>query len=155
TEALRSAILDALAHEFKTPLATILTAAGGLRVPGTGENEQAELTDMIETEASRLGDLTTRLLRLARVDREEWRPRLETIDAVEIAQRAVRRYSRLRPERCIAYCGPPESSEVKVDPELIDLALSQVVENACRYAWPGTGIRIQLAPEDGQMAITV
>ena len=70
TEMLRSAILDALAHEFKTPLATILTAAGGLRVGGADVPEQSELAEMIETEASRLGELTTRLLRLARVDRE-------------------------------------------------------------------------------------
>jgi K+-sensing histidine kinase KdpD len=33
-EVYRSAILDALAHEFKTPLATILTAVGGLREAG-------------------------------------------------------------------------------------------------------------------------
>ena len=34
TETLRTAVLDALAHEFKTPLATVLTAAGGLREAG-------------------------------------------------------------------------------------------------------------------------
>ena len=61
-EMLRSAILDALAHEFKTPLATILTAAGGLRAAGTMQPQQAELAEMIEVEASRLGDLTSRLL---------------------------------------------------------------------------------------------
>src|SRR5262249_20598758 len=82
-ETLRSALLDALAHEFKTPLATILAAAGGIRERGTTIRDQAELAEMIETEASRLGDLTTRLLRLARVDREDLKPRLRATDAAE------------------------------------------------------------------------
>src|SRR5579863_6247719 len=53
-ESFRGAILDALAHEFKTPLATIVTAAGGLRELGPLCPEQWELTDIVETEASRL-----------------------------------------------------------------------------------------------------
>ncbi len=93
-ELLRSAILDALAHEIKTPLATILTAAGGIRAAGSMQPQQVELTELIETEASRLGELTSRLLRLARLDIEEVKPRLEPVDAAELAQKSVRRYSR-------------------------------------------------------------
>jgi len=65
-EVFRGAILDALAHEFKTPLATIVTAAGGLRETGGLRPEQLELAEIAETEASRLGLLTSRLLRIAR-----------------------------------------------------------------------------------------
>jgi two-component system sensor histidine kinase KdpD len=75
-EVFRGAILDALAHEFKTPLATIVTAAGGLRETGGLRPEQLELAEMAEMEASRLGLLTSRLLRIARLDREEVKPQL-------------------------------------------------------------------------------
>ena len=154
-EALRSAILDALAHEFKTPLATILTAAGGLRVGVEIKEKQAELAEMIETEAARLGDLTTRLLRLARVDREELKPRLWPTDAAELTQRSVRRYSNLWPGRKIAFKEREEVGDVRIDPDLIDLAISQLVENACRYSSPDTKVRIELATHDGMAAITV
>ena len=77
---MRATVLDALAHEFKTPLATILTAAGGLRHAGPLAGPQAELAEMIESEAERLGELSSRLLRLARIDRDDVRPRLGSFD---------------------------------------------------------------------------
>ena len=154
-EILRSAILDALAHEFKTPLATILTAAGGLRAGGSAISEQAELAEMIEEEASRLGDLTTRLLRLARVDKEELKPRLQSTDVAELVSRSVRRYSKLWPDRKISSQELDEGSEAHVDPELLGLALSQLVENACRYSLPDARVLIELGPLEDMLAITV
>ena len=70
-EVLRTAIVDAFAHQFNTPVATILTAAGGMREAGPLAPAQMELADMIENEALRLGRLTTRLLHTARLDRVE------------------------------------------------------------------------------------
>ena len=154
-EIFRAAILDALAHEFKTPLATILTAAGGLRVRESAMPEQAALAEMIETEASRLGDLTTRLLRLARVDRTELRPRLQPTDVAELAIRSVRRYSKLWPDRKISFRQQSEISEVHIDPELIGLAISQLVENACRYSQPDAGVLIEFCAHEEMAAITV
>jgi two-component system sensor histidine kinase KdpD len=155
-ETLRSAILDALAHEFKTPLATILTAAGGLRVSEPVVPEQAaELVEMIETEALRLGDLTTRLLRLARVDREELKPRLRPTDPAELAVRSIRRYSKLWPDRKISFREQSEINEVLIDPELIGLALSQLVENACRYSQPDASVLVELGVHEDMAAITV
>ena len=152
TETLRSAILDALAHEFKTPLATILTAAGGLRVAESIVPESAELAEIIETEALRLGDLTTRLLRLARVDREELKPRLR---AAELAERSIARFSKLWSDRNISFADLHEVDEVRVDPELIGMAISQLVENACRYSRPETTVRVELATDGAMAAITV
>lgn len=47
-EVFRTAILDVLAHEFKTPLMTILAVIGGIRESRTLEPEQEEMADMIE-----------------------------------------------------------------------------------------------------------
>jgi two-component system sensor histidine kinase KdpD len=154
-EILRAAILDALAHEFKTPLATILTAAGGLRVRGSALPEQAELAEIIETEASRLGDLTTRLLRLARVDQEELKPRFQSTDVAELATRSARRFSKLWPDRKISFRQQIEVSEVLIDPELIGLAISQLVENACRYSQANGSVLIEVVALEGMVAITV
>jgi two-component system sensor histidine kinase KdpD len=154
-EMLRSAILDGLAHEFKTPLATILTAAGGLRATGSMQPEQAELAEMIEVEASRLGDLTSRLLRLARLDREEVKPRLERIDAAELAELSAKRYAKIWPNRRIQFRTQGGNSAVRVDPELIGLALSQLLENACRYSEADSLVLIEFAEEDHMAAVTV
>ena len=74
TESYRSAILDGLAHEFKTPLSTILAAAGALReVESLGPHHRM-MAETVELEAARLGRLTSRLLRTARLECEEVKP---------------------------------------------------------------------------------
>jgi len=155
TETMRSALLDALAHEFKTPLATILTAAGGLRIGGSIAPELTELAEMIETEASRLGDLTTRLLRLAHLDREDLKPRLQSTELAELTRKSERRYARLWPDRRIVYGDGGEAVDARIDPELIGLAFSQLVENACRYSWPDTSVRIEIGTSEAMGTITV
>ena len=154
-EILRSAILDALAHEFKTPLATIVTAAGGLRATGSMSQDQGELATMIETEAARLGDLTSRLLRLARLDQDEVKPRLEPVDAAELAQNSARRYAKLWPDRRISFRARGEAGEVRVDPELMGLAINQLLENACKYSRPDARVQVELSSDENAAAIEV
>lgn len=155
SEGLRAAILDALAHEFKTPLATILTAAGGLSAAGPLGPEQAELAEMIETEAIRLSNLSSHLLRVARLDQEEVKPRLEPANIVEIVTAAIERYARQSPERQITFTVDGAPDEAAIDAELYHLALSQLLDNACRYSPPGSLIQVSLAGRNGCVIVVV
>jgi two-component system, OmpR family, sensor histidine kinase KdpD len=154
-EVYRSAILDALAHEFKTPLATILAAAGGLREAGSLSSEQSEMADTVETEADRLGRLTSRLLRVARLDREEVRPRIEMTDIGALVDHIADQYSRQWPERRISVASHGEPTEEPADPQLLRLALSQLLDNACKYSPPGSAVRIALDYDQDGFAIEV
>jgi two-component system, OmpR family, sensor histidine kinase KdpD len=145
----RAAILDALAHEFKTPLATILAVVGGIRESGKLEPEQIEMADMIEFEISRLSRLTTRLLSTARLDREQLKPRLKPKDIRLVVERLVNRYTAQSPERSIVVncrCG---SVEALADRQLLDLALTQLLDNASKYSPPGSVITVSVQTEDG------
>jgi len=155
SEALRAAILDALAHEFKTPLATILTASGGLRETGSLRPEQAELAEIVETEAARLSSLSSNLLRLARLDREEINPRFEPANIVETVTAVVERYARQSADRQILFrnLGAPE--ETWLDVELYSLALSQLLDNACRYSPPRSTIEVKLETRSAFVMVTV
>jgi two-component system sensor histidine kinase KdpD len=155
SEAYRSAILDALAHEFKTPLATILAAAGGIHEAGPLGPEQVEMTETVETEAARLGRLTTRLLRMARLDREEVRPHMEWIDVMALAEQAVGRYSQLRTGRGISLLKGCESGETVADPELVRLAISQLLDNACKYSDLGSTVTLSIDTHDDVISIRV
>jgi two-component system sensor histidine kinase KdpD len=155
TEVYRSAVLDALAHEFKTPLATILAAAGGLREAGFLKPNQLELAEMIETEAARLGGLTSRLLRMVRLDREEVRPRMEIVDITSLLAQLMAQYTRRSSDRRICFCRPPEPLEVRADPELLRLAVSQLLENACKYSLPGSTVTIHAEEQMKRMVIRV
>jgi two-component system sensor histidine kinase KdpD len=155
TEIYRSALLDALAHEFKTPLATILAAAGGLREAGPLVSEQQEMADTVENEAERLGSLTSRLLRTARLDSEEIRPRMELIDLTSLIDHIATQYSRQSPDRQIVLMNRREMVDVRADPELLQLTLNQLIENACKYSEPGSSVSIEIERQDDFIAVKV
>jgi len=117
--------------------------------------DQAELAAMIESEAARLGELTSRLLRLARLDREEVKPRLEPADAAELAQGAARRYANLWPDREISFRKDGQTGEVRVDPELMSLAISQLLENACKYSRPDARVLVEVSAVENAAALDV
>jgi len=155
TEVYRSAILDALAHEFKTPLATILAAAGGIRETGSLRAEQLEMTETVESEAARLGNLTSRLLRVARLDREEVRPQMEVTDVASVVSDIAEQYKRLPSDRRIAFTRPGEVLEASADPELLRLALNQLLDNACKYSLPGSEITIEMESQGDMIYVRV
>jgi two-component system sensor histidine kinase KdpD len=154
TAVYRSALLDALAHEFKTPLATILAAAGGLREAGPLASEQEEMADTVENEAARLGSLTSRLLRTARLDSEEIKPRMELIDLTSLIGHIAAQHSARFPERPIILANP-EAVEVQADPALLRLTLNQLIENACKYSKPRSAVTIAIQREAESVAVKV
>ena len=154
TEVFRGAVLDALAHEFKTPLATILTAAGGLREFGRLRPEQVELTEVIESETSRLAQLTNRLLRLARLDREQVKPQMELTDLADVVRSIVEQYSRRWPERRFSF-KKGERVDVMGDRELLWLGIGQLLDNASKYSQPGSEIATSLDVSEARVAIRV
>lgn len=154
-EIFRGAILDALAHEFKTPLATIVTAAGGLRETGGLRPEQLELAELAEMEASRLGLLTSRLLRIARLDREEVKPQLELTDLAELVMRLFDQYAEHWTNRNLSLSKDADTVNVLADAELLRLALRQLLDNACKYSRPGAAVKIGVALEHECVTVRV
>jgi len=154
TEMFRGVVLDALAHEFKTPLTTILAAAGGLHEAGPLRPEQRQLAEAVESEASRLEQLTTRLLRLARLDREEVRPQMELINVADILKALVDQYSRRWPGRRLSLSGIPGSTTLG-DAELLRLGLGQLLDNACKYSRPDSDIKVSIESPGELIAVRV
>jgi len=155
SESYRSAILDALAHEFKTPLSTILTAAGALREAGTLGAHHREMAETVETEAARLSRLTTRLLRTARLEQAEVRPWMELTDIASVLAKTVEQYSKIFPDRVISVVKECNSSEVLADPELIQLAVSQLLDNACKYSPKGSPVTLRVSNQSDYIALRV
>jgi two-component system sensor histidine kinase KdpD len=150
-EVFRGAVLDALAHEFKTPLATIAAAAGGLAGAGSLQPQQLELARAVETESTRLAHLTSRLLRLAQLDREEVKPNCELTNLSQIVRSVCAQHSTRWPDRRIVVSHAHDVS-VQGDRELLWLALAQLLDNACKYSSPTSEINVSLqAMERGVM----
>ena len=71
SDRLRTAVLDALAHAFKTPLTAIRAASSGLLEMGSLQPPEADLIALIDSESVHLTDLATRLLQTARLDKSD------------------------------------------------------------------------------------
>ena len=145
-ESNRGAILDALAHEFKTPLATILMCADAVRETPQLTPEQARFAGLIESEASRLSTLTTRLLRIARLDAQEVKPHLDYVDLVSLVRRWMDRESATHKGATFQMDADLDECEVLADAELILLAIGNLLENAARHGTLGVPIAVRVMP---------
>ena len=153
-EQLRTAVLDGLAHGFKTPLTAIQTASSGLLAIGQLTETQAELVSIIDEEATMLTQLTTRLLQTAALEAKEVRLRRAMhsmpalIDAVLAAQEP-----RTRARFLVEVEAGLQS--VSVDAPLLALALAQLVDNAARYSAVGSTIRIVVSQQAMETQVAV
>jgi K+-sensing histidine kinase KdpD len=154
-EIFRSAVLDALAHEFKTPLATILTAAGGLCEGKPLSPHQRELAELIESETSRLNELSSQILRTSRLDRKEVKPRLKRTDIVDVVGKLVDQYSRRFGDRPFALSHGGSSAEVLADRDLLELAVKQLLDNACKYTLAGAEVDVTIQTDGHDVSVRV
>src|SRR5262249_58194527 len=95
------------------------------------------------------------MLGLVRIEREEVRAQMEWIDAVSLVEQSADRYSKLRTGRGIQVVKRCDSAETVADPELLRLALSQLLDNACKYSELGSTITLSIDECDGALAIRV
>jgi len=154
-EQLRSAILDGLAHAFKTPLTTIQTCSSGLieldRLSGT----EKRLVNLIDSEAGRLNDLTTRVLRTARADTSTLRPKRERLDVVNFVEETIREFAPQLDQHPIVFHANSHLKYLWADEQLLKLALSQIFDNAAKYGSPGSAITIDILEEEAEILLSV
>jgi two-component system, OmpR family, sensor histidine kinase KdpD len=88
-EQLRAAVLDALGHEFKTPLTTIWTASSAMLEVGELSALQHELVTLIDDQSKKLNDLASRLLTTVRLDGRDFHPTLRPVLCSTVVQSVV------------------------------------------------------------------
>lgn len=144
TERLRSALLSAVSHDLKTPLASILSA-GQMLARGDGALEPEARVGLVSTvieEAERLEGLVTNLLAMTRLESGsiELRKKDEAVDAV--VGSALRRLSGRLHGRRVHTDVPLEVPLIAIDPMLIEQVFINLLENAIRYTPDGSPIDI-------------
>jgi len=152
-EILRTAIVDAFAHQFKTPLAAILAAAGGIRETGPLDPRQLEMAGMIEEQALRLDRMTTRLLCTARLDQAAVQPRLEPTELGALIACVVAQCH--AGEGAIFHHVNPSPIHVASDRELLGLAVAQLLDNALKYGQPDRAVEVRVEPDADAASVRV
>lgn len=155
SEELRSAILDGLAHAFKTPLTTIRSSSSGLIEMDTLSGTEKRLVVLIDQQADRLSDLTTRLLRTARIDNANLKLRREHIDPVQIIQDSIADCSQELGTHSVTLRPRPQRSTIWADKQLLKMALFQLFDNAAKYGGSESSITVDVQEEQTETLISI
>ena len=155
SDSLKSALLDSVSHDLRTPLATIRAAAGSMldRSITWTQDEQLDAFQTIDAEAERMGRLVRNLLDLSRIEGGALRPELAAHDAGELARQAA---GRINPQGKMIQVDLPETlPAVLVDDVYLGQILANLLENAVRYGGATIVIRGRDLPEESAVELSV
>jgi two-component system sensor histidine kinase KdpD len=130
---LRTALLSAVGHDLRTPLASIKAAAGSLRDSDLrlSANDRTELAATIEESADRLTRLVNNLLDSSRLATGAVTPTRQPVGYEEVALLALRGLDGADRVQLEIDAGLPD---VLADPGLLERVVANVVDNALRHA---------------------
>ena len=157
SDALKSALLDAVSHDLRTPLASIRAAAGTLVDPDLPPTAAAarDAGTVIELEATRLDQLVRDVLDLSRIEGGGLRPNLEALDLRDVVEPVVERLRPALGERDVRVALPDDLPPVAGDAVLLDAVVSNLVENAARHAPSPAAVTISARRDNGRVELAV
>jgi two-component system sensor histidine kinase KdpD len=154
---LRSALLTSISHDLKTPLASIMGAAGTLRDYRNAlpEDDRAALLATVIDESERLNRFIANLLDMTKIESGAMEPNAAPVDVAEVVGSALRRAAKITAGHRVETGLPEDLPMLRLDPVLFEQVLFNLVDNAAKYAPAGSTIAISARLDDGAVAIEV
>ena len=155
TDRLRTALLDSVSHDLRTPLASIKGSVTSLLDGEVAwpDDQRAEFLSTIDAETDRLTHLVANLLDMSRLEAGDYRPDIVEVDLAEIAV-PVAETARGRCDQRITVDLAEGLPPVLADPVRLDQVLTNLLDNARRYA-PGSPVELTARPDGGLVEIRV
>jgi two-component system sensor histidine kinase KdpD len=157
TDELRRALLNAVSHDLRTPLATIMASASSLRQNDVvwTEDERQGFAQAIEQEAERLNRLVGNLLDLSRIEAGSLQPQKSWQDLEALIEDTVDRLRFVTARHHLRVDIPKDLAPVWIDPVEIGQVIYNLIENATKYAPPDTEILLEVRRMSGALATVV
>lgn len=151
SDALKTALLDSVSHDFRTPLASIRAAAGGLTDPTAPVSSDVarSVGRTIEAEVDRLSRLVNNLLDASRIESGALRSAPELFELGLLIEPVVARYHDRLDGRSFALTLQRDLPPVRVDPIFFDQVLGNLLDNAVRHTPADAPIRVRARRLDG------
>jgi two-component system sensor histidine kinase KdpD len=149
SDAIRTALLAAVSHDLRTPLAGIKASISTLQddTIHLEEPDRVALLESANESADRLDSLLSNLLDLSRIQTGAVRPILEPVSVDEVIQQALRGV----PESTVNDETDDDLPLVMTDAGLLERAVANLVENAVRYSPGDRPVRLSAAVVPGHM----
>ncbi|AFL49550.1 two-component system sensor histidine kinase KdpD [Sinorhizobium fredii] len=142
---LRSALLTSISHDLKTPLAAIMGAAGTLRdyFGAMPEDDRTDLLSTVVDESERLNRFIANLLDMTRIESGATEPNASFQYVGDVVGTALRRAGKMLARHKTAIDIPADLPMLRLDSVLFEQVLFNLLDNAAKYAPPGSIIRIR------------
>ncbi|MBZ5658378.1 MAG: hypothetical protein LAO56_24240 [Acidobacteriia bacterium] len=155
SERLRGILLDALAHDFTTPLTSIKGAITTVRSEYEHEPDEDDLLLVVEEEVDKLSGMIDETVDMARIEPGRPRIRRRQVSVAKLIRPAVDRLKSLLDGRPLEIEVQEDISMVSADPDMIGLALRQLLGNAVKYSPHGSTIAISATQTEGIVTVRV
>jgi two-component system, OmpR family, sensor histidine kinase KdpD len=157
SDELKTALLRAVTHNLRTPLASIKASVSGLRQPGAvySDEDRHDLLAEIEEEADRLDRLVTNLLNASRLEAGGVHISAHPQDLRELVTAVVDRLQPRLAGRSVSLGIPHDLPPVACDYTQIDQVVANLLENACLHTPPRTAITLQASVQSGSVRVEV
>lgn len=157
SDELKTALLRAVTHDLRTPLASIKASISGLRQPGAdySAEDRGELMANVESETDRLTRLVDNLLDASRLAAGRVVLNAQPQDLGEIVAVALDGMKLELNGRSVSVEIPPDLVPVACDYVQIEQVLTNLLENAARHTQSGASIRIRAASKNTMVEVEV
>ena len=137
-------LIGNITHEFKTPIATTLSAIEGIELfnPENDPEKVKKYLGISKIQLHKLNQMVEKLLETATLDSEQLVLKKESIDPEPILRNLLEKFRTLDPEKEIELILPSQIRPIVVDPFHFENVISNLLDNALKYG--GTQIRISL-----------
>ena len=151
---MRTALLNAVSHDLRTPIASAKAAVSSLRSHEVAwsELDRQELLGTADTALDRLTGLVTNLLDLGRLQAGVLSVVARPIGLDDVVNRALDEVANGQPIELDIAADLPE---VAADPGLLERVVANLVENAVRYSPPGAKVRVAASAHGGVVELRV
>uniref|UniRef100_UPI00286A1AD7 sensor histidine kinase n=1 Tax=Phenylobacterium sp. TaxID=1871053 RepID=UPI00286A1AD7 len=157
SDKLRSALLNSVSHDLRTPLSTVLGAVTTLIDFGKAMKPAVrdDLMLSIREEAERLNRYVGDLLDMTRIEGGALKTRRDWTDVRDVLAAAIARVERRLETRKLSRDFPAQLSMVMADPSLLEQALVNILENAIAYSPDGSTIETAAYEDRGNVVISI
>lgn len=155
SEQLKTALLDAVTHDLRTPLTSIKAAISTIRSESVTAEVQNELFEVIEQESDRLNHFIQSMMDLAKLEAGEIMLASKTVTADEIVEDAIFRAEPLLAGHAVEVNIAEKLSALRVDPRLISQVVFTLLENAAKYSGASGSITITVRQVENNMRFAV
>ncbi len=155
SESAKSELVSVVAHELRTPLASVLGFTSILLQRDVTDEQRREYLSIIEAQARRLGALVNDFLDVQRLEEGNLSIAKELVDIGSVVREQTEVFAGQSPKHLLDVSLPPTPLPVRGDSNRLAQVVANLLSNAIKYSPHGGVVRVAGTRNDGVVRVTI